>query len=155
MIYIVIGKDNNTHDEWVRAETFYTAPEATQLCERLNKTRDDAFYRVETIDPQERRSQVKEALNRAFGRGHKTLSEMLYERRSNEGTGNLPVDFATPVFTMDAPASRTEDFSIDELFPQGTHVVAYTLTCSECSCEIKNVLQFLDAHTKWHNKLLP
>jgi len=66
MIYIVIGKDNSNGDEWVRAETFYTAPEATQLCERLNKTRDDATYRVDTVEPTERQRTKDFAIDELF-----------------------------------------------------------------------------------------
>lgn len=52
--------------------------------------------------------------------------------------------------------STRGDFKMKELFPQTVEgSINYTLTCTECAVEVKNVYEIVERHVAWHNKLLP
>ncbi|QIG76004.1 hypothetical protein EVC23_005 [Rhizobium phage RHph_N3_8] len=80
-----------------------------------------------------------------------------------ELTYNLPAwdESGEPIkYRIDnaAPSPRTlrvHDFTVGELFPQFPSA-SYTLTCTECACEVKSgSSEFVERHASWHNKLLP
>lgn len=156
MIYIIIGRDVKGN-EWVMADTYDDATQATKRCEALNNIQDglaaDDIYRVETV---ENKQDFKMKRNAAYGRGVMDINSLypwnFEDAKDAYNKAKMDHEEGYP----DSDSIRTKDFTIDELFPQGTHAVAYTLTCSECACEVKNVLNpYLIKHTDWHNKLLP
>lgn len=51
MIYIIIGMDKTTGNEWVEHETFEKSLPAAERCQILNTFNNNAVYRVDTVDP--------------------------------------------------------------------------------------------------------
>ena len=70
-------------------------------------------------------------------------------------SGTWEIDTNTPTTpTAPAPAPRTEDYTVKELFPDGAymHPLAYgAYFCAECG----GLVGDLERHVSWHNKLLP
>lgn len=172
MIYIIIGRDVKTGNEWVQSKTLTDSLKAAEYCEFLNKQEYGAVvFRVDTVEPSERKSAARLYADKKVAEERAALKHKMnaaYDKAVPRQAGKTSAiaDYNEMLISQaggdgdnehkDTDSMRTKDFKIDELFPQGTLTVAYTLTCSECACEVKNVLNpYLIKHTEWHNKLLP
>lgn len=141
MIYYVVGIHKVSHNEHV-VNSYSNLENAIADKERYEIEAPTYDYRVDTVltkdEIAERNARIEKAatklnLNREFGR-----AKMDHE----EGY-------------TDSDSIRTKDFTIDELFPAGFNIAAYTITCTECACEVKTARKYVVKHTEWHNKLLP
>ena len=155
MIYYIVGITEK-HDETVLS-SWDNADAATRALHRYRETTQMLMiyldYRIDTV------ATSKEEVDALNARIPADPNKLLANRRAGKNTriAELKQKLNDQYGKYgDTDSMRTRDFTIDELFPQGTHAVAYTLTCSECACEVKNVLNpYLIKHTDWHNKLLP
>ena len=53
-----------------------------------------------------------------------------------------------------APTPRTEDWTVEELFPNSEPTDMWQ-ACYECAATIIGNPIFMEKHVAWHNKLLP
>ena len=143
MIYIIIGKDTTTHNEWVMNDTFDNSLDAANRCQELNSipAGSEVVYRVDTVEPSEGKStarlyadkqvdmrETKHRLNAEYGRNKMAHEEQHYAYK-------------------DTDSMRTKDFTMGDLFNHGGAVDE----CFECGAKVSNY----STHVTWHNKLLP
>lgn len=170
MIYIIIGTDTATGNEWVETDTFDNAAEAAERCTILRSFPEDVTYRIETVEPDlsdspktitrlyadkqvaEREAAIKPisdalkgalkgALNDAYGKAKMDHEEQHYAYRDTD-SGRFEATEANG------------DFTVKELFGNqtGKWVSGIRLAlCGECGA----LVQYGSKHVIWHNKLLP
>ena len=164
--YYIIGTDLDTQDEYVRAEMFYTAAEAVELCERLNKDSRNTktVYRVHlakvgrgrirAVTPFETYGDPKPGAVIPCPVFHCGLAA----NHSGEhvcGKADCAVYPAQGARYGVSEEQGTQDFTVNELFgnPESITIAAQTpvFNCLECGVLVADYRK----HTAWHNKLLP
>lgn len=176
MIYIIIGRDNITGNEWVLSETFDSSLKAAEKCNYLNGTTvDTEVYRVDTVEPSEGvtiREAFKLKANGIYGRKvdsfvDTNLNEFAKGRLWNVGD---PVEYAdtdslhdeepwpannAPIQPLNTPeeihaARNRKPFTARELFPSTLKGVMVS-DCIECGAYVRIPKHRL--HAEWHNKI--
>lgn len=163
MIYIIIGRETATGNEWVEEDTFDTAADTAERCNILRTFPEtkEITYRIETVEPSEGktparlyadkevetreaqfRQGVKEQLNAEFGKAKMDHEEQHYAYRDTD-SGRFEATEANG------------DFTTKELFGNQTGYVipgaGRVYLCAECG----SIIHGVEKHAAWHNKLLP
>lgn len=131
-IYCVIARDPESGDEWVMPKTFETIMEAAEYAETCRIEDPTARYRLENVKPTPPLD-YKELLAKFL---------------------SMPPSIYVDTDSLRAEKIRTEDFTVGELFPDGSYIhnMNYgAYMCTECAALVGDV----EGHVKWHNKLLP
>jgi len=148
MIYIIIGQDTVTGNEWVMKETYDDSLKAAEACEYLNthnnirgNLMDLARYRVDTVEPTEGKSTARLYADKQVDIRETKLRLNAEYRRSK-------MDHEEQHYVyQDTDSMRTKEFTMGDLFNHGGAVDE----CFECGAKVSNY----STHVTWHNKLLP
>jgi hypothetical protein len=152
VIYIIIGTDNNTGNQWVEAQTFEKSLDAAERCMILNTLNDNAVYRVDTVTSKEEK---KLLLSSVYGKQAGDTIHNIQERL--QGDPYVQSDYQDSDSISELPP-RPADYTLTELFgmyakiPANADITtAESLVCRECGA----MVLLPQSHVDFHNKLLP
>lgn len=183
MIYIIIGQDNKTLNEWVQPETFDSGLEAATRCQELNLIDLNFSYRVDTVEPSTDKTPTRLYADKEVAKERAAL-----KLKMNEAYGK-PADWVSPLEKFktsdynemlisqaggdgDTEYKDTDSIRVDEETtavdaPVWASSYLFKLTelfpplsdgftsdyCQECGVRVEG--RYQRTHVTWHNKLLP
>jgi len=154
MIYIIIGTDTTTHNEWVMNDTFDNSLDAANRCQELNSVPTvggEAVYRVDTVEPSEGKSAA-----RLYADKQVDMRETKFRLSAEYGQNKMDHEEQHYAY-RDTDSMRTKDFQLTELFGwfDGVKSAERLINCFECGAVVSYDNEMMEKHRTWHNKLLP
>jgi len=129
MIYIIIGTDNDSHNEWVEPVTFENSLQAAERCQELNQmsagTLDARLsYRVDTVEPSDNKTPTRMYADKvALKRETKARLSAEFGRNKMDHEEGYPYGDTDSIrLAAKREELRTADFTLGELFPVTSYI---------------------------------